>query len=174
MATRSQAEYLFNLAWHAARGGRNQQGVALRDDPKALADHIWRTAKNDPQYTYQAARGAAVQAARALANAEAMRNDPLNRQAVLNADMARNPGIDRRRGQYEYRVIATGRQGTLEFETLVFVRSNVKLTHQEVIDRANQAFRRAEGPLQQYRARINALGANYKPQAYLMGVSHHP
>lgn len=116
-------------------------------------------------------------AQRAIAAIEAgitLTNTPGELHAVLNRDFPFNPGIDRRRGEYEYRVVVTGSGAGNEFETLVFVRSRDKLSGQQVIDLAEHSFQTNTGLHHNYAGRIGALGPLPTINSFVMAATRNP
>lgn len=172
--TRTQWEALFNHAWGLARGARTKEGTYYRDDPAALAQRVWESAPKDGDVTFQTARGAAVQAIKAIEAARALDTNRADRGAALAGDYGLNRGIDRRRGNYEYRVIVRGSGKGNQFETIVFVRSDGRLSGADIIEQAERQFVRNEGLHRNYGKRIKDLGAAPKVDSFIMSASRNP
>lgn len=178
--TRAEAQELFDQAWHLARSGRDDSGNPLRADPRALAARILREFRQHHP-TGTAANGrdalsAAQRAINSLAAGQALENDPLNRSAVSNRRMPYNPGIDRRRGDFEYRVVVRGSGNGTDFETVIVVRARGRLTGQEILDRAFASFRRNSDVYHNwnYRRRIDELGATPTLDGHIISAASNP
>lgn len=122
---------------------------------------------------------AAQRAIQAIQGARALDADPTNRHALLNRNIAENPGIDRRRGNFEYRVVIRGTGAGNEFESVIVIRSFDKMSGQEILDRAFQSAARNEnwynsrGERGDYKRRIEALGPTPTFDGWIMSASRH-
>ena len=175
--TRTQAEQIFNDAWYQFRYRNSGPGSHLANGPDDIARTLWATLPHGAGYTYLEVRNIARSAINSFRDAQRLEADPLNRHALLAADMADNPGIDRRRGQYEYRVVVRGSDiadPNTAFETLVFVRSRTKMSGQEIIEEATQAFVANSGLHRNYAGRIGALGPTPQIDAHIISASRNP
>lgn len=172
--TRAEAERLFNRAWHLARNARLPDGRRYRDEPGELASRIYRDLPAESRIEFNNTLAAARRAINAIEAGQALENDPTNRQAVLNRNYPLNPGIDRRRGEFEYRVIVVGTGSGSNFETLVFVRSRTKLSGEEIIYHAERDFQSNQNLHRNYAGRIGSLGATPTLQSYIMSATRNP
>lgn len=109
-----------------------------------------------------------------------LENDPTNPNAVMPGAFAYNPAIDRRRGDYEYRVVVRGQGNGSDFETVVVVHARSRLSGEEVLRRAFRSFQRNENfyhsrdTSRDYRRRIGQLGQNPTMDGWILSAARNP
>ena len=172
--TRSQANDLYTRALAIARSEASR-GRDPRTQTNAIARRLWDTTQgtNGPNYTYTDARNATLRALRARDTASALTSDPTNAGAALARDYPLNPGIRANQPRYEYRTVVRGRGGGREFETAVVVRSNSRLSADQVAERAAAAYVRIGGAENRgdYGERVRSLGSAPQIDTFIIGAS---
>lgn len=106
----------------------------------------------------------------------ALTENPNTPGALRAKEYAPGPHIDRRRGEYEWRVVVRGTGAGNAFETMVIVRSRTRLAGAEIIDEATQMFTQGYGLERQatYRNQVNRLGESPEVSAWIIAASRNP
>ena len=172
--TRAEANDMFTTALAMARS-RASRGTNPRDDVNEMARRLWDTTRGrfGDNYTYRDARAAALRAIRARETAAQMTADPGNRSAALARDYPFNYGIKANQPRYEYRTVVRGRGNGREFETAVIVRSNERLTADQVAARAARGFLRIGSPDNRgdYGEKVRNLGLAPQIDTFIISAS---
>ena len=172
--TRSQANDLYTRALAIARSEASR-GRDPRTQTNEIARRLWDTTQgtNGPNYTYTDARNATLRALRARDTASALTSDPTNAGAALARDYPLNPGIRANQPRYEYRTVVRGRGGGREFETAVVVRSNTRLSADEVATRAARSFAAIGGADNggKYGEKVRDLGSAPQIDTFIIAAS---
>lgn len=124
--------------------------------------------------TWQDVHNVVRSAIKSRSQAEAIRLDPGNRHAVNARDYAINRGIDRRRGEFEYRVIVVVGTGPDAVESLRVIYTNQKMSANALAERAIREFRRDPDTTTHYGKKLRNLGSGVVPQAFVIGASRNP
>lgn len=136
---------------------------------------MWNQHRNNiPGLTWQDVHRVAVSAAVSRRNAAAIRAAPGSRHAVNARDYAINRGIDRRRGEFEYRVLVVIGTGPGAVESLQIIYTRSKLSADALHARALRMFRADPHTQTHYGRALRALGAGPPESTFVIGASRNP
>lgn len=173
--TNAQAETIYNRAMELVRHhGVGADGTSLAPEGQ-IASRLYREYPGWADLTHADALNAVKRAVRGRETAWQMTNDPTNRGVALARDYTKAPWIDARRGRYEWRVVVRMSGGGNEWETIVYVRSNTRLSGDEVMDRAESDMLANRNLHRDYKKKVAELGEEpTRVGAWIISALHKP
>lgn len=156
------------------RNRNSGAGSHLPSDTDSITDAILRHYPGRTDINRTMVRNIVTAAESSMRNAEAIRNDPTSQHAVNARDYATDRTIDRRVGQFRYKVIVYGDHMGQRFETLIVMQFKTKKSAEELGRLALARFR-ANAALQTYYAtELARLGGNLPDHAVVIGAARNP
>lgn len=169
-ANRAQADLLFTYALNRVRGHRVTGGGTTLD-PRQLADTMAARRAPGSTVTRTDINAAIRRAIRANDLGARMTANPLNDDAPIRREYPNKPVLDRRRGDYEYRVVVRAQFGADVAENLIVFQSRSRLSGEQVFARAGQVWA-ALAPLQQsLRAGSAPIPATVAPNYFIVSAT---
>lgn len=156
------------------RSELSRSGGGNANDPNWIAARVWERHNGTGGITYADARTAALRAIRGREVGRQIAANPGGAGAPLARDYPIGDHFSRSRGNYEYRTVVRGDNGTANFEAQVFVYSRTRLDGDEIVARARRMFMRGEGAYLDYQTQVRGLGAIPPPDVFILFASHNP
>lgn len=170
---RAEAQTLFQYALARVRQGGTNAGGQARIDTNELYTQMWDRFNDLPNVRgsdVKAAVGRAV-AARELALRMTQSDD--GQLSPTAREYPNVPVMDRRRGDYQYQVVIEMRGQGVSDDFRVRFQSRLRLSAQEVMERAQDMWDEQTSLQNNYRNRVRALGTEPTPQFYIVAASRY-